>query len=335
MRAMAARLRRMRGARRSAARSPRISARGHGQLAAPALEVRRIARAPPRQYYSRRQPHREEERIQPQQAPGKKLQRQQHAIAFDQLQTLRRALAHGRAAMMAHHRQRSVYAFPAGDPGAKAQLGVVAVCEEILVEAANLVEHGLAIEGGGAIRPQDFFFAVELSVVGRTAAAAAILAVGKNQVPHLVDAAGLFPNHHFAGRHAHFRRARTGARAAPPATGLGFRIVVQQRDELAPRQRNSLVVGRAEAAVFPVADHPRSKLGFGQIRGSVGGTIVDHNCFEWDAGLPRQGKQTGAQQLLPVPVHHYDGDQPFMLAGSPFQGISCCIMDLEGWEPSV
>ena len=68
--------------------------------------------------------------------------------------------------------------------------------------------------------------------------------------------------------------------------GLGFGIVVQQGDELTPRACDSLVISRAKTAVLRVADHARSKFGFGQIRGSVSGTIVDHDRFESDAVLP-------------------------------------------------
>ena len=86
-----ARLRNMRGAMRSARRSPRNSARAIRHL--PASPGKCAVSPPPSARFggSRGQPHREEKRVQPQQAPRKQLQRQQKTVALDQFEARGRA----------------------------------------------------------------------------------------------------------------------------------------------------------------------------------------------------------------------------------------------------
>src|SRR5690242_21888452 len=102
-------------------------------------------------------------------------------------------LAQRRAAMMPHYGVGRIPALPAGDAGAQSQLGIVAIGEEVLVEAADAVEHGFAVHSRRAVRPEHLFFAIELTAVGRAGSPSAILSVGKDQVSGLIDAAGVFP----------------------------------------------------------------------------------------------------------------------------------------------
>ena len=131
-----------------------------------------------------------------------------------------------------------------------------------------------------------------------------------------VDTAGIFPNQHLAGGHANIRRAGAGPleRGQPPLGGFG--IVIDQRHEVALRGRDALVVGGAEAPVFAVTDHPKAELRFRHLRRAVGRTVVHHDDLKCHLALPLERVQTGAQQLLTVPVHHHDGDQATMLAGA-------------------
>src|SRR5450759_5240127 len=106
---------------------------------------------------------------------------------------------------------------------------------------------------------------------------------------------------------------------APVRLRLG--VVIEQSDELAARHADPLVVGRAEAAVLLVANHPCAELAFGHVRRSVARPVVHHDGFEIDVLLARERDQTRAQQLLPVPVHHHHGDQLFMLTGASWHAL--------------
>src|SRR5260221_216009 len=53
--------------------------------------------------------------------------------------------------MVPYHRARSVPAAPSGDARAQPQFGIVAVREEVLIEAADFVQHLLPIHGGAAV----------------------------------------------------------------------------------------------------------------------------------------------------------------------------------------
>ena len=89
--------------------------------------------------------------------------------------------------MVPHHGGRHIDALPAGDARAQAELSVVAVGEEILVEAADLVQHALAVHGGASVRPKALVRKVELTAIQRAGSSPAILPVRVDQVSGLVD----------------------------------------------------------------------------------------------------------------------------------------------------
>ena len=165
MRRIPRRLRSMRGARRSAARSPRSSARAMRHL--PRMPGKCAVSPAPRRAAARPAATRTAKNsgLSHSRLQGNSLTASSSAVALDQLQPPRRVLAQRRAAMVPHHGLGRVDAPPAGDARAQAQLGIVAVGEEVLVEAADLVQHSLAVHGGAAVRPEHFLFAVELAAV--------------------------------------------------------------------------------------------------------------------------------------------------------------------------
>jgi hypothetical protein len=77
-----------------------------------------------------------------------------------------------------------------------------------------------------------------LAVVDLARTAAAILAVGVDQVPNLIDAidvlhafravpaSRIFPNQHFGGSHAYVRPGFEGPLQIGEKIGLSFRIIV-------------------------------------------------------------------------------------------------------------
>src|ERR1022692_2610981 len=116
---------------------------------------------------------------------------------------------------------------------AQAEFRVIGEHEEVFVESADRIQHGFAVHGGAAIRPQTLCDAVVLAPIDFAGAAAAVLAVGINQVPNFInavnaaDAAGIFPDQHFGGAHADIRRRVEGAPQVGEKVRRGLRIVVQ------------------------------------------------------------------------------------------------------------
>src|SRR5258706_14366467 len=114
--------------------------------------------------------------------------------------------------MMPHYRIRNVETTPSGNTRAEAQFGVVAIREEIFIEAADLVQHLFPIHGGAAIRPQYFFGAIIAAIVRLASTTPAVLAVRINQVPGFVDAARVVVHHDLGRRHSNLR---TGGESSP------------------------------------------------------------------------------------------------------------------------
>ena len=191
----------------------------HRPLAADPREMRRVAGPAPAAADPRRQPHREVKRIQPQQAPRKQLHRQQHAIALDQLQppppspspaSSRDGAAPPPAAHKCSASPRCARAAPARHR------------RHTRRNPRRSRRSRPAFSCGTWPRSRP---ATALPLRDRTgpwssapAAAPAILPVGKDQVPHLVDAPRILPDQHLARRHPDVRAPANRRDAAPPAT---------------------------------------------------------------------------------------------------------------------
>ena len=52
--------------------------------------------------------------------------------------------------------------------------------------------------------------------------------------------------------------------------------------------KDALIIGRAEAAVLPIAHDTGTEFFFGHVGRAVGGAIIHHDGFEGHAGLFRQ-----------------------------------------------
>src|SRR5258708_20205085 len=237
--------------------------------------------------------------------------------------------------MMPHHGARRIKAQPPRDTRAQTEFGIVAICEKIFVEAADLLQHRFAVHWTAPVGPEASLFGVELSGVQRAAAAPGILPIGEHQVPGFIDARRVFPYQHLGARHPDLGTRGAGALQFRQPVRFRLGVVVEQGDEVAARGGNTLVVGRAEAAVLAIANLPRAELVFGHLRRSVAGPVVYYDGFEIDVFLAGERGQARAQQLLPVPVHHHHGDQLFMLTGAGLLRfpsaavIPCYIMSLE------
>lgn len=70
--------------------------------------------------------------------------------------------------------------------------------------------------------------------------------------------------------------------------GLRLRVIVQKRDKGAARGGDSLVIRRAKATIFAVANHPGAEAFRGHFGRAVGGAVVDNDGFVGHAGLTRK-----------------------------------------------
>src|ERR1700735_2354984 len=216
--------------------------------------------------------------------------------------------------MMPYHGTGDIETAPAGDAGAQTELRVVAEHEEVFVESADLVEHGFAVHGGGAIRPEALLDAVILAAIDLAGAAAAVLAIGGDEMANLVDAARIFVHQHLGGRHADIRRRAEGASQGRQEVRLRLGVVVQKSDEAAVRGGKRLVVGGAESAVHGVGNYVDAKVrASGEVRAdhlerSIARAIIYHDDFEIGATLPSQRFEAGAQVVAPVPIDYGYGD---------------------------
>ena len=233
--------------------------------------------------------------------------------------------------MVPHHGAGRIEAFPAGDARPQSQFGVVGVCEEILVEAANPVQHGSAVHGGAAVGPQDLFDTIELAAVQCARTPALVLPVGIDQVPHLVDAARILVDQDLGSRHADLGMSLENAAERREPVRIGFRVVVEQGNELAPCGGDALVVGGAKAAVLRVADHARAELLFGHFGRAVARAVVHHHDLVGAVTLAAERAQAGAQQIPAIPVDDYDGDQGYQ-AGPPAPAAAASVLRATVWR---
>lgn len=214
---------------------------------------------------------------------------------------------------MTHDSLRDVQALPSGYSSAQAEFGVVGVGEEVFVEAANLVEHRLAVHGGAAVGPEDFLDGVELTGVELTTAAPAILAVPKDEMAGFVDAVGGFPDEDFRGSHAELGMMLERSSEGSQPLGGGFGIVVEEGNQAAAGGGDALVVGGAEAAVVGVFDdaerEKRGEFRAGEGGAAIGGAVVDKNDLKGLVGLAGKRMEAGAQEGPAIPVDDDDGDE--------------------------
>ena len=212
---------------------------------------------------------------------GNSLQRQQQAVALDQFQAPRRPFPRVEPRWCRTTASRRIEAPPAGDARAQSQFGIVAIGEKVLVEAADAVQHLLAVHGRAAVRPEHFLFAVELPAVQRAAAAPAVLAVGEDQVARPCRCAAGLP-----------RPAPCWPPCPPPARWAQARSSAASQPGSASASLLSRAMNSPRAAAIPwllaaqkprfsglrITRAPNSRLRhFGR---AVGRAVIHHDGFE-------------------------------------------------------
>jgi hypothetical protein len=206
--------------------------------------------------------------------------------------------------------RRDIEAPPAGDSPPQPEFGVVGVGKEIFVKTADFGEHGAAVKRGAAIGPGGFLEAIVLAAVGLSGAAAAILAVGVNQMSGFVDNSAVLPSKNFRGRHAYFGIAFDSRQQLFEPAWFGLGVVVEQADELALGGLDALVVGGAKSAIPRILDGSDvlKRLLAKQVERAVGRAVVDDDNLEIPKCLLLQAEQAGPQQVMAIPVDDDDRD---------------------------
>src|SRR5881396_1927534 len=91
---------------------------------------------------------------------------------------------------------------PTQQAGTNAQIRVIPESEERFIKSTGLLEHPAVIHRRASVGPENFLRRVILPYVFLHGAAAAILTIPVNQVPHLVDDTCGVLKKDFAGHHA-------------------------------------------------------------------------------------------------------------------------------------
>src|SRR5262245_29147618 len=119
---------------------------------------------------------------------------------------------------------RYVNTIPAREPSTQAEIRIVSIGKESLIEYADHVQHLTAVQGRGRVGKEDFFAAFELAVIRLSGSAPVIQTIGINEMAHFVDLFAVAMEQDFACTHAY---RRTGVHAAnefikPGRVGLGI-----------------------------------------------------------------------------------------------------------------
>ena len=190
-----------------------------------------------------------EERIEEEEPEGEVDDSEPDAIAFDEADAGGIPFAERCAAMVVDDGGGSVTRTPACASGAEAEFGVVGIGKEIFVEAADLVEHGFAIEGGTAVGPENFAFGVVLTGVCFAAPAAAILPIPINAVTDLVDDTWAGGDENFRGNHADGGIAFDFREEGIEPLRFGYGVVVEEGDVGCGGDGDTSVIACAKAEI--------------------------------------------------------------------------------------
>jgi hypothetical protein len=188
--------------------------------------------------------------------------------------------------MVFDHGLRDVEALPAGPTGAEAEIGVFAIEEEIVIEAADVVEHGAAEEGGGAGGHEDFF---EDGEIFGEAAVSTLFAAAIAGDEHAGGIEARFAKEaHLGGAHAHIRAGGEGGEEVGEPLGVGDGVVIKGGDVGGGGGADALVDGGSEARVGGVFDDART--GGGTVAAyQASATVIDDQHFEIEPRLPGEG----------------------------------------------
>jgi len=207
------------------------------------------------------------------------------------------------------HRPRLVEHPPAAQPEAPAEVEVLVVHEEALVEEPGVGERCAPEQHARAAGPEHLLGGVVLARVHLSAPAVGAAAVGEQQQARVLDHRRALGEEQL-GRHRRrpavtLRGRQQRAQGARPDPGVG----VQQHQVRRRRLPDGQVVGRREAQVGGGGDEPQpAGLPAQQLQRSVGGGVVDdHHLGGHRRGLGSQGFETGLEVPDAVVVHEHHG----------------------------
>jgi len=193
--------------------------------------------------------------------------------------------------------------------GPPAQVHILEVGEEVLVEAADLVQNALAVERRAAARREDPL------LLGIAAGPAAIAGLaGKAHPCHIIARiVGQLPVK-VADHQALHRKDLGVALSGPDQLGqplrLGEGVVVEQHHEFALCPCNALIDCVGKPGVPPVFDQREvgaAAIAAGLFQTFVGGAVVHHDELEVLLGLGIDGLDGVLQPALAVDVGDDDG----------------------------
>jgi len=239
--------------------------------------------------------------------------------------------------MVAHHGARRIQAQPSGDACAQAEFGIVANRRRNLRRSRRSAQHRLAIHGGATVGPEDFLFAVETGRGRARPCRAPDLNLGNIRCPALIDARGVFPHQHLAGRHADFGPRGAGALEFREPVRVPPRRRYEQGDELAARTAIPWLWPRRSRGSPGFESPARRKslaaMSADPVAEPLSTTMVSKSTFLWRASEPSTRAIVPSVSSSPPPRRSSVYANRRRLAGAggnPDRAfIPCYIMSLE------
>src|ERR1017187_3160568 len=215
--------------------------------------------------------------------------------------------------MVLHYGLGNIETLPPGPAGAQAEIGILAVEEETVVEAANVVQHTAAVERRRAAGHEDFF--EHRKILGEAAVAALLArAVARHQHAGGIQA-GLAEEADLGSAHAGVGAGIEGGDEGGEPTRMSHGIVVEGGDIGRRGSAPALVDGRAETGIVRILNHARARRGAIAAYQALAAIVDDHH-FEIRHGLP--GKRLHALEKPRIrgeggDYHRYEEVRQFLI----------------------
>ena len=170
--------------------------------------------------------------------------------------------------------QRFIYRDPASRARPPGQVDVLEIGEEALVKAAELVEHGRAVQREAAARPE---YLARVPSLARRAAGEPLGRDAQRVDVHTggVDAGGIGMEAHLRGDRSDALVASARGQQSSQRDGLDASVVVEERQPLPARRGHAALDAAGKAHVFAGLDQPDARPALAYERRKA--TVVDHD----------------------------------------------------------
>src|SRR5215208_5545409 len=196
-----------------------------------------------------------------------------------------------------------------GELGAEAQVSILAVGEEVLVEEPDLIEHAPAIERRRRTRPEDVARPIEPATVALAVPEAVRQAAKAHGVPCPVEHPAVVEVDQLAREEAGLGMIFSGAHQRFQPAWILLGVVVEEYHVLCRRRPDPGVERGGDAPVLAERDHIYLReVSLYEGYRAVEGAVIHHDGLEGSERLISQRAKAQPQEPLAVPVRDDDRD---------------------------